>query len=176
MNIGFLQKFRTLQDKKDKEYLEKKITDALTDIAANAVTGATNYLYLTLSADQAAGLAAGNDVRFDEKAGTIAYNTISHEMTLEKGKTYKLEAFIGIDYAIAKNVRFQWYDITNATYIGIRSIQYTVSSAGDNTTQPNAFVVVTPVSDVQVELRVQTNTGTGTLRKVNSFAYIEELK
>jgi len=204
---GFLSVTKRLQDKQDKKYLEKKSdtnTDNITVNSGNITVNAnnltvhkssadhdsryytqsevdaliaSNYLYLTLSANQTTNLTAGNEVEFNTSSGTISYNSTTHRATLESGKTYVLEGLIHAAFSTAGDYVFRWYDVTNAAYVGQGSRQLTPDSTTQRISQPVAFALITPASNIDVELRVEYVSGTPTaIIYSKSHAYIKELK
>lgn len=137
---------------------------------------------LTLSVQQV-GINANTVIELrDDVAGVsvnngIIFDNITHRATLKKDKTYKLQAYtrhFGSTSNTAANYR--WYDVTNATFIGGGSQLASLNALTNDGQQPVASVIITPDSDIEVELRCSAvsapNQG---LRNDATYAIIEKI-
>ena len=142
---------------------------AKTALAPLEATG--EYLQLGLSADQSTDLTAGNPVKLNLSNGNIDYNAGTYRATLKAGFTYKLTGNI---YNTLNNANefatYVWYDITNSEPIGNAysgnglgseaiciSVSHSTSKGND---QSSAVAIITPVEDIEVELRIDSVSGT----------------
>ena len=127
--------------------------------AGGAGTG-TN-ISADLTADQITNLAVNQHIEFDRNAaptgkdGGIVLQTGAGQadgiFELIGGKTYFMSAAINPLFSGANNVEFVWYDITNATELGRRS-HFDDASLQQN--QPKNEIIITPATDITVEVRI----------------------
>ena len=84
----------------------------------------------------------------------VTFNNTTHRATLTLGKTYKLQAYVrhnGSQSNTAQN--YAWWDVTNDTVLGARNQISSLDSPSDDGTQPTASVIITPSTNIDVELR-----------------------
>lgn len=171
---GFLSKSRTLNDKKDKRYLESENSELLASLNTKP-----EYLFAELSTNQVAGLTATSPIRFDKIVGSngILLNTTSYQATLTAGKTYELRATMQGIWTTAGDVIFAWYDSTNSKVIGKYGRVFTMDSATQRNNIPTAYGLITPTTDINVYVRITTVNGTFTTINSNySSIFIKEIK
>jgi hypothetical protein len=142
----------------------------------------TQFFVAELSAAQV-DPAVGDAIAFDTETLNTALSGVTLDavtnvgrITLEAGNTYILEGSAGIDDGGDIQAVLQWYDVTNTAFVGLQqNINTPVAGLGESTNAA-ALYVVTPVSDVDVELRVRTKAGAPQISdavswvKITSFA------
>ena len=108
----------------------------------------------------------------------IVFNNGTHRATLKAGKTYKLQAnlrIMGGNFRLA----YRWYNITQAEYIGIQAYTYTINYVATTSSQQLAQAIITPTSDIEVELRctlatsgvdVYSDASSATIEKISEVA------
>ena len=139
-------------------------------VGGNAVAGSGGgttgtFISADLTADQITNLAVNDHIEFDRNAtptgadGGIVLQTGAGQANgifeLKAGKTYFLSAGVAPFFGATNHVEFVWYDITNGTELGRRTIQDDAVLALD---QPKAEITFTPLTDVNVEFRLVANT------------------
>lgn len=131
-----------------------------------------DYAFLSLSANQTTNLTTGNQIEFD----TIDSNftTVNNgQVTLKKGKTYHLTGGV-IAHGTNASYWYGWYDVTNSAEIGMRAGSGNTSTAA--TDQTIAEGIITPTTDITVELRAFSSSGIDYLYyNYGTFGYIEEI-
>jgi len=119
-------------------------------------TAAGDYLVASLSAQWAA--VVSTTIPFDTVSTSRGLSLTSGVVTLRSGRTYQL---IGQVATLAPNdngfLSSQWYDITNASYVGgaglSRPHTYSFDKASNS---PVAIATITPTADIDVALRVKS--------------------
>ncbi len=139
-------------------------------VGGNAVAGSGGgttgtFISADLTADQITNLAVNDHIEFDRNAtptgadGGIVLQTGAGQANgifeLKAGKTYFLSAGVAPFFGATNHVEFVWYDITNGTELGRRTIQDDAVLALD---QPKAEITFTPLTDVNVEFRLVAST------------------
>lgn len=149
----------------------------LSNGAGGAGGGATStYLYLTMSANQTTGIADTNPIKFDTSTGTITYDTGTYRATLSAGVTYELSGAAMTEFSGAGGYTYLiWYDVTNSAQLGTKGISCPFNYAWAISNQPNFFAVVTPLTDIVVEARLDTPTLLTTIHKNYTFARIRSI-
>lgn len=107
----------------------------------------------------------------------IIFSNTTHQATLKAGKTYKLQASLrNWGNADTNAIWFRWYDVTNTAYIGISGISVAMSNTTFDGTSTTACVIITPTTDIQIDLRIENLTGTtpGTVADT-AWASIEKI-
>ena len=153
-------------------------------VSGGGGAGTGTFVSAALSADQITNLAVGQHVEFDTNTpplgadGLIVLQTGAGQadgiFELKQAKTYFLSGAVAPLFGAANHVEFVWYDITNATELGVRVVQDDAVLAID---QPKAEIIYTPATDVTVELRLVANTTPANLNGYDSehtFGHIFE--
>jgi len=131
--------------------------------------------FLTLSAHQTTGLSAGGHIQFDAVDWELALS--SGRVTLKANTKYRLTAEINT-YLVADTgyVFTKWYDVTNSSYIGNEGLSISITyAASNNDTGLNPVAVITPTTDIEVELRFTTLSGVNYV-STRTSAYIEAVE
>jgi len=143
------------------------IYDSVADVwrimdSTSSATG--TYLTASLAADHT-NASATEHVEFDTKDedGGIVLQTGSGQsdgiFELLKGKIYYLEGVVRPEFSGATGACVMvWYDITNTAEIGSRAIYEAMDHTGNDANQPVASAIVTPSTNITVELRVISET------------------
>lgn len=131
----------------------------------------------SLTSAQTSNLGATNHVEFNSIQGNVPMTTGSGQgngvFTLEAGIDYKLEASLYAGFGTQGYVYYQWYDITNGTYIGNPAVN--ASTTWDNNqicSQPIASASITPPTNIMVELRTISASSLVSIY-VESYALVE---
>ena len=104
----------------------------------------------------------------------IVFNNGTHRATLKAGKTYKLQANLRI-WGGNFRLEYRWYNITQTEYIGIKAYTYTINYVAAASSQQLAQAIITPTSDIEVELRCIGATSGVDVYSDASFATIEKI-
>lgn len=152
------------------------------------------WAFLTMSADQNSNVAAGDHIEFDtiQKSGTfdVYQDDLSTEgdwdtdtgqdlgiIELKAGKTYKLMGAARLTYTADGYGEIYFYDRTNSTEKGIRGINYTLNSSTASTSNIVAIAVITPSTDIKVEIRFSPNMNDVSSADHNrTWALIEQIR
>jgi len=147
----------------------------LTGGSGGGTTGTGTFISAALSADQIANLAVGNHVEFDTNTpptgadGLIVLQTGAGQLDgifeLIAGKTYFLTGVVRPEFNATNQVEFVWFDITNATEIGRRTIFNDVALTQN---QPLQEVIYTALTNVTVELRIVSVTTPANFTTIDS--------
>jgi len=135
---------------------------------------AKDSAYITLSENQTTDLSAGNRIKFDTVTGNLTIT--SNRIALTGGKKYRLlcnGVFANGD-TNAAYLDCQWYDYTNAALLGKASSSLNAAYTNNVCSQPSTQAVVSPVTDIEVELRITASDIT-TIHAGQTSAYIEEI-
>lgn len=129
-----------------------------------------------MSGDQVANLLPGNHVEFDNQEGDLL--TLSNlpgqgsgQITLAPGFRYQLQAALSIAAIAANNISYQWYNVTDASFIGVQGSQQTgalLNSIGG----PIASSVIIPAQETIVELRIVTIAVVTSILAAGSYALV----
>ena len=148
------------------------------------VLSAGTFISASLSSDQTSNIAATDHIEFDTTdSGTIVLQTGAGQadgiFELKSGKTYVLNGNLRPLFTDPTNDTGQlvvaWYDITNTAELGKRAIYDAQQSATDGSNQPSATYIVTPASDITVELRIISVTALSALENEYCNAIIFEV-
>jgi hypothetical protein len=151
-------------------------------------TGATNgtgdgtFLTASLSADQTTNIAATDHIEFDTKDedGGIVLQTGAGQadgiFELSSGKKYQLSAHLRPEFSGATGqLVIAWYDITNTAEIGSQAIYESQTHASHNANQPVAEAIITPATNITVEVRIIAVTALTALANEYSTANLFEI-
>ncbi len=107
----------------------------------------------------------------------IVFNNGTHRATLTAGKTYKLQAHLRHDGSAGNTAQnYSWYDVTNAKFIGKGNQISSLDSPSDDGTQATASAIITPSTNIEVELRcVAVSSANQALREDSTHAIIEKI-
>lgn len=149
--------------------------------ASTPLALAKDFALITLgAADQTANLTANNHVEFDTVVGNLALSTgagqADGKVTLLAGRTYKLTGALLTEGSAASYMKYQWYDVTNSVLLGIASWGIDITNTGFYSPQSNAMAIVTPATNIQVELRITDMSNIATIHYEWSHAYIESVQ
>jgi hypothetical protein len=140
------------------------------------VLTAGTFISASLSADQTANITATSHIEFDTTdSGTIVLQTGVGQadgiFELKSGKTYVLNASLRPEFSGATgSLVVAWYDITNTAELGKRAIYEPVTQTSDDANQPSASYILTPASDITVELRIISVTALTAL--ANEYSHV----
>ena len=99
----------------------------------------------------------------------ITYDNVTFRATLKANKTYKLTASIKHLGSVSNTAAtYRWYDVTNSTFIGRENQVQSMNSLGNEGDQPFVAAIITPTTDIEVELRCQTISAAN--QSMNAFA------
>ncbi|MGR3177520.1 MAG: hypothetical protein ACUZ8E_05650 [Candidatus Anammoxibacter sp.] len=99
----------------------------------------------------------------------ITYDNVTFRATLKANKTYKLTASTKHLGSVSNTAAtYRWYDVTNATFIGRENQVQSMNSLGNDGDQPFVAAIITPSTDIEVELRCQTVSAAN--QSMNAFA------
>ena len=149
------------QDLSTKAFRSMPQEPAITTKIGGSGTGDGEFLTVSLSADQTTNIAATNHVEFDTKDedGGIELQTGAGQadgiFELLGSRKYILSAQLRPEFSGATGqLVVAWYDRTNAAEIGSRAIYESQTHASHNANQPLAEVLVTPATNIDVEVRI----------------------
>jgi len=107
----------------------------------------------------------------------IIFNNGTNRATLKIGKTYRLQAYCrhwGNPNNTASNLA--WYDVTNSIFLGKGNQIASLNGLTNDGDQPTASVIITPSTDIEVELRcVAVSAPNQGLRSDATHATIEKI-
>lgn len=123
------------------------------------------YGLYTLSADQTSNLAVGNHVEFDTCQGSLGgVSTGSGQakgiITLPAGKTYKITGAAELVFSSGDFARLKIYNRTSSAYIGQEAICFAVNRNTSCSTQPTFMAIITTSANTDIDLRINSVTGT----------------
>jgi hypothetical protein len=102
---------------------------------------------------------------------TIGVDTVTGNVTLQAGGTYRLRGSTGAFSNVGGRISYQWWNATTASWIGEAAVAYSPTSAtGTSNYQGSAECVITPLTTTVVQLRVGQVNGTGTIIPANAQA------
>lgn len=153
------------------------------------------WAFLTLSANQSSNLNVGDHVEFDtiQKSGTFdlykddlitpaAWDTDTGQdlgiIELKEGKTYKLTADLLVTFTgDPAYIQARWYDRTNSNSFGVRLEIMPASYTGNHISPKPAFGIITPSSDIKIELQIETVSNINVVGgNLYSCAMIEQIR
>lgn len=153
----------------------------MTFIKTLSSSGQRNYL-LCINSGQTTNLSVDGRCEFDTvltSLGTnISLNTGNGVFTLKAGNTYKLLAEVTINFAsstTSTNLEYGWYDITNGQYHGNKGIARPIDGNSNNTSMGESYAIITPSSNINVELRWSFRDGSITDLETRTHAAIEQI-
>lgn len=137
------------------------------------------YGLYTLSANQTSNFAIGNHIEFDTCQGSLGgLSTGSGQadgiVTLEGGKTYKIETVVGIHCSSAGAGNTQIYDRTNSVYCGTPQGHVTFDNNASDSSSGSTMAIISPSTDIDIDLRIVTSSGNWTTVYEGSWMLIEE--
>jgi len=108
----------------------------------------------------------------------VTFNNTTHRATLKSGKTYKLQAYVRHDGSATNTAaNYRWYDVTNSVWIGQDCQISSQDAILDDGVQPTASAIITPSTNIEVELRCAVvSTANQHLHQDATHAIIEKLK
>ena len=128
---------------------------------ASTASGDGKFLTASLAADQTANISANNHIEFDTKDedGGIVLQTGAGQadgiFELSSGNIYQLSAHLRPEFSGSTGqLVIAWYDITNSAEIGSRAIYESQTHSSHNANQPVAEAIVTPATNITVEVRI----------------------
>ena len=134
------------------------------------------YGYLTLSAAQTTGIAATNPIKFDTIVGNLIYNTGTYISTLKAGVAYQLTAALDPSFTGATGyLDCYWWDITNGAALSKTTEVLSQTWTGHNASQCITACIVTPVTEITVDFRIQSVAALSGIYKTSSWAIINSL-
>jgi len=124
-------------------------------------TGTGTFCSASIAADQTTNITATDHIEFDtlDEDGGITLQTGAGQadgiFELSAGKKYYLSGAVRPEFSGATGqLTVAWYDITNTSEVGKRAIYEAQTHASNNANQPNAEVIITPTTNITVELRI----------------------
>jgi len=157
-------------------------TTAWTSLGYYGTGASFKYGYLTLSADQTTRLSANNHIEFDTVDGSLddlstGTGQDNGIITLPAGKTYKITGsfFAGFSSTSLGNyIVLRVYDSTNSSYVGLNAYNRPEGAATSYSSQMTFTGIITPTSDVDIELRILANTNCNLISSASAWMLIEE--
>ena len=140
----------------------------------------SDYILVWLTTAQSTNLSDWDNIAFD----TILKWNLSlsnHRITLKKHKTYRLECGLLCKYSNDQwYLAYQWYDVTNSTFFwwwGENISSYYKDWWNSFWQQVNAVGIITPSTDIEVELQIKSNVNDYCTLIFHSYSYglIEEI-
>lgn len=129
--------------------------------AGTGGAGTGTFISAALSADQITSLTVGDHVEFDTNTpptgadgGIVLQTGVAQAngiFELKANKTYFLTGAVRPNFNATNTVQMAWFDITNATEIGRKTVFTEVANLQN---QPLEQIIFTPTTDVNVELRI----------------------
>lgn len=135
-----------------------------------------DYGIYSLSANQTTGIADTNPIKFNTVlSGNIAFNPATYTWTLKANKTYKLMTIVSSAHSAAGYILFYWKDITNSVILSNIPEDLTVSSTGHETSSNTAMCIVTPITDINVQVLIANPVNLNSITASETRAEITEL-
>jgi trimeric autotransporter adhesin len=176
------------------EVLSDLPANAPTDAAKSQVYGTIDYVHATFTTTQSTNVAANDHLKFQNATVTgnlpfdvsTTYTTTANaasmgRVTLKAGKTYRLTGSPGyvVGSTAATYISFQWYDATNSIFIGNKGDIEVYTNTANMGYSTVATAIYTPATDVLVELRLNSTSGTvtelGLTTRGTGFAEITQI-
>jgi len=153
-----------------------------TVLSTDTGTGTGTFCTASLAADQTTNIAATDHVEFDtlDEDGGITLQTGAGQadgiFELSAGKKYFLSSLLRPEFSGATGqLVIAWYDITNGAEIGKRAIYESQTHVSDNANQPAVEAIVTPTTNITVEVRIIAVTALTALANEYCVANIFEI-
>ena len=137
-------------------------------VGAGGATG--TYASAVMDQDQVANMGVNDHFQFNDfvenggivlQGQTPTFDQTSGIFELKEGKIYYLEADVSAEFnSNADSSQIAWYDRTNAVELGARGKSNPLSSAGQLTNKHSVNTIITPSTDIDVEVRIVALTGT----------------
>jgi hypothetical protein len=116
-----------------------------------------SYLFVQNNADQSTGQNVAVAFQTTNASnGSLITKTSNTQVTLTAGNTYKLEGIIRRMTSSSTSGAFRWYDVTNATYVGVEGFSEVTNSSSAIGSTNVATYYVTPSVNTTYELRQTT--------------------
>jgi hypothetical protein len=116
-----------------------------------------SYLFVQNNADQSTGQNVAVAFQTTNASnGSLITKTSNTQVTLTAGNTYKLEGIVRRMTSSSTSGAFRWYDVTNATYVGVEGFSEVTNSASAIGSTNVATYYVTPSVNTTYELRQTT--------------------
>lgn len=142
-----------------------------------------DIIHAKLGADES-GLGAGDRIGFDTiidgvQTGVTISATPGIFESFSVGRTYILEAAVQANFSSnSGDAQYQWFDITNAVFIGNQGGVVAITGSGGGNRideQQTAVAIVSPtVAGQQYELRIITESNLLDIQQEQSYAFIRE--
>ena len=149
------------QDKSTKAFRSMPQEPPITNKIGGTGTGDGKFLTASIAADQTTNIGANDHVEFDTKdedGGVILQTGVGQAdgvFELGGGTTYQLSTHLRPEFSgTTGQLVIAWYDITNSAEIGSRAIYETQTHASHNANQPIVEAIVTPATNIDVEVRI----------------------
>ena len=147
-------------------------------------TATTDYIYAVPSANQT-GAGTNTDIVFNTTlSGNISHPT-STTFVLTAGKTYEITGAVRTTaWGVGAFVRCAWVDSANTELYANKGQSTNLSviyPTTNDSIQPIATLVYTPVSNISIKLRIISvfttvpSANTGSIDAANTFVYIKEI-
>lgn len=134
------------------------------------------YGIYSLSANQTTGIAAADPIKFNTVlSGNIAFNPATYTWTLKANKTYKLMTIVSSAHSAAGYMLFAWKDITNSVTLSNVPENLTVSGTNNETSSNTAMCIVTPITDINVQVLIANPVNLTSITASETRAEITEL-
>jgi len=144
--------------------------------------GDGKFLTASLGADQTANIGANDHIEFDTKDedGGIVLQTGSGQadgiFELSSGTKVQLSAHLRPEFSGATGrLVIVWYDITNSAELGSRAIYQSTTHVAHTSDQPIAEIIVTPATNITVEVRIISVTALTALANEYCIANLFEI-
>ena len=136
----------------------------------------SDYAYLTMSGDQTSH-AANSNIDFDLMAeGNMTFDTVNSRLTLRAGRTYYLDArHRALGSATNCQLITRWYNVTDSEWIGVYGQSLGVAYSTNYSSTPFPTGVVTPATDILVEVRIVTSTNITNITAIYARAIVMEI-
>lgn len=138
-------------------------------------TSVPDHIFATYSSDTSVPLSPPDtmtlpDTTESSSGSSITYNTSTQIITLQGGKTYRLEAVLGIVNA-GDAFDFTWYDNDASAAVGVAGSSMGSTANPEEGNSP-AVAFVTP--PVETDYLVRVTTGSGDVNMNHSFVFVTE--
>lgn len=134
------------------------------------------YAYLTMSATQNTDVAVNNPIKFNIITGNVTLAPATYTWTLKKNRTYHMLANAMMQFSNSSGgASFRFYDVTNSAWLGMNGYFLPVSYAANNSSTSGAFVIVTPATDINVQLRLSDATNISNIYNTYTWCEIQQI-
>ena len=134
------------------------------------VAGSFGYGLYSMSANQTNSFSVGSHVEWDIKnSGSLASPTTGTGqekgiITLKAGKTYKITTCLTANFLDSNGcLYYRVYDRTHSQYLGFAGLALPASSPQHASPTEDMLCIVTPETDIDIDIRFETIAGTMTL-------------